>query len=151
MTAPIDIFLNRLAAPSGATAAGPRRIPITSGARPAAFSSPIRRAVIDASMHMIVVRHPNGAYVPERNVFDLDLESTIKDIMEGQVEDVEHVFAFNPAEHTCSDVTEDIAIEIASRVAGESIHRFLFDFIETHAGADYARGLRVREDVFAGE
>jgi hypothetical protein len=72
--------------------------------------------------------------------------------MAGQVEDVERVIAFNPAEAWSRDATEDIAIEIARRIgratACEPIARALRDFIETHAGADYARGLAVEDRTF---
>ena len=107
----------------------------------------------DATLHMIIARHRAGAFSAERDVDDLGLETTIADIMAGQIADVERVIAFNPAEAWSRDATEDIAIEIARRIgrarAGEPIAPALRDFIETHAGADYARGLAVDERTFS--
>jgi hypothetical protein len=101
---------------------------------------------------MIIARHRAGAFAAERDVDDLGLESTIADIMAGQVADVERVIAFNPAEAWSRDATEDIAIEIARRIGRakscEPIAPALRDFIETHAGLDFARGLAVDERTF---
>ena len=102
----------------------------------------------DATLHMIIARHRRGAYAAERDVGDLSLEATIADIISGQVEDVERVIAFNPAECWSRDATEDIAIEIANRVGRESVRAAVRDFIETHAGLDYARGLELAERTF---
>ena len=106
----------------------------------------------DATLHMIIARHRAGAFSAERDVDDLGLETTIADIMAGQIADVERVIAFNPAEAWSRDATEDIAIEIARRIgrakAGEPIAPALRDFIETHAGADFAHGLTVEERTF---
>jgi hypothetical protein len=103
---------------------------------------------LDATLHMIIARNGRAAFAAERNVSDLGLESTIADIMAGQVEDVERVIAFNPAEAWSRDATEDIAIEIANRIGHDPIAPALRDFIETHAGLDYTRGLRVTERAF---
>src|ERR1700721_2861936 len=120
---------------------------------PAANGRP-RSGPLDATLHMIIARHRNGAFAAERNASDLDLESTIADIMTGQIENVERVIAFNPAEAWSREVTEDIAIEIANRIGrdrgmnGAPIQPALRDFIEEHAGLDYARGLAVAEREF---
>jgi hypothetical protein len=86
----------------------------------------------------------------ERAAEDMTRAATIRDIKAGQVEDVVAVVAFNPVEHVADDVTEDIAIAIAGSFdPGEPIPAALRDFIETHAGLDYARGLRVADRSFA--
>ena len=100
-------------------------------------------------LHMIIARHRNGAFAAERDVGDLSRESTIADIVAGQVEDVERVIAFNPAEPWSRDATEDIAIEIAHRTARDPIQPALRDFIETNAGPDFARGLAVTKRAFS--
>ena len=70
--------------------------------------------------------------------------------MAGQVEGVEKVFCFNPAEHIADDVTEEIAVEIANRLDPASpIRPELRDFIESNASLDYARGLAVEDRSFA--
>ena len=78
-----------------------------------------------------------------------DRATTIRDIATGQVEGVVRVFAFNPVEHTADDVTEEIAIAIANGAGTEPITVALRDFIETHAGLDYARGLAIADRSFA--
>jgi hypothetical protein len=107
----------------------------------------------DATLHMIIARHRTGAFAAERAVDDLGRESTIADIMAGQVEDVERVIAFNPAEAWSHDATEDIAIEIARRLgrakAPGPVAPALRDFIATHAGEEFARGLAVIERAFS--
>ena len=103
----------------------------------------------DTTLHMIIARHRRGAYAAERDVGDLGREATIADIMNGQVEDVERVLAFNPAECWSRDATEDIAIEIANRIGNGPIRAAVRDFIEAHAGLEYTRGLLVAEPTFS--
>ena len=98
----------------------------------------------------ILCRHKRVAYFAERSLEDAcSRDTTVRDILRGQVEGVERVYAFNPAEHTCDDVTEAIAIEIANSLdAGEPISPELYAFIEEHAPA-HARGLRAYDKTFA--
>ncbi len=104
----------------------------------------------DVAHYAILCAHAGIAYFAERRLEDAaSREATIADIMAGQVAGVEKVFAFNPAEHTADDVTEEIAIEIANRCGANPIAPALYDFIETHAGLELARGLRVCERSFA--
>jgi hypothetical protein len=58
---------------------------------------------------------------------------------------------YDSDEHTADDITEDIAIAIANRAGneGDPIRPELRDFIESHAGLAYARGLRVLDPTFA--
>ena len=108
---------------------------------------------LDATLHMIIARHRRGAYAAERDVAALDRETTIADIMAGEVADVERVIALNPAEAWAREVTEDIAIEIAQRIGRRQaplpIDPALRDFIERHAGLEFARGLAVAEPAFS--
>jgi hypothetical protein len=110
---------------------------------------------LDQPLHAILCRVPArgggaGWYAVERAAEDMTRAATIRDIKAGQVEDVVAVVAFNPVEHVADDVTEDIAIAIADSLdPGEPISAELRDFIETHAGLDYARGLRVADRSFA--
>jgi len=69
--------------------------------------------------------------------------------MSGQVEDVERIIAFNPAECWSRDATEDVAIEIGNRLGPGPIRASVRDFIETHAGLGYTRGLAVEERTFS--
>ena len=105
----------------------------------------------DCAHYAILCRDLGVSWFAERRLEDAcSRETTVDDIRHGQVEHVAKVFAWNPAEHTCDDVTEAIAIEIANGLdAGEPISPELRDFIETHAGLGYARGLRVYDRSFA--
>jgi hypothetical protein len=110
---------------------------------------------LDQPLHAILCRvkargRAVGWYAVERAAEDMTRAATIRDIKAGQVEDVVAVIAFNPIEHVADDVTEDIAIAIAGSLdPGEPISAELRDFIETYAGLDYARGLRVADRSFA--
>jgi hypothetical protein len=103
----------------------------------------------DTTLHMIIARNGKVAYAAERVVDDLGLEATIADIMSGQVDDIERVIAFNPAECWSRDATEDIAMEIANRIGQTPIRPALRDFIEMHAGLDYTLGFAVAERTFS--
>jgi len=106
---------------------------------------------LDVTHYTILCVHRGAGYFAERTLEDsCSRESAIADIMAGQVEGVAKIFAFNPAEHIADDVTEEIAIEIANRLDPACpIRADLVDFIETHAGLDYARGLVVEDRTFA--
>ncbi len=63
---------------------------------------------------------------------------------------IDKVDCYDTDEHVADDVSEDIAIEIANGVdAWDSITPQVRSFVETHAGLDYARGLRVDDPTFA--
>jgi hypothetical protein len=104
----------------------------------------------DVTHYAILCDHRGVAYFAERTLADAaSRETTITDIMAGQVAGVEKIFAFNPAEHIADDVTEEIALEIANRCGAEPISPALHTFIEAHAGPALARGLSVAERTFA--
>jgi hypothetical protein len=104
----------------------------------------------DLAHDAILVQHDGVRYFAERDLADAcDRATTIRDIATGQVEGVVRVYAFNPVEHTADDVTEEIAIAIANAAGSEPITAGLRDFIEEHAGLDYARGLAVADRAFA--
>lgn len=104
----------------------------------------------DVIHYAILCAHQGIAYFAERTLSDAaSRESTIADIMAGQVAGVEKIFAFNCAEHIADDVTEEIAVEIANRCGPEPIAPALYEFIEIHAGAALARGLAIADRTFA--
>ena len=108
------------------------------------------RHTADVAHYAILCAHRGIAYFAERTLADAaSRETTIADIMAGQVAGVEKVFAFNPAEHIADDVTEEIAVEIANRCGPEPISPALHAFIELHAGPALARGLAVADRTFA--
>jgi hypothetical protein len=106
---------------------------------------------LDVTHYTILCVHRGAGYFAERPLdSSASREAAIADIMAGQVEGVEKVFCFNPAEHIADDVTEEIAVEIANRLDPASpVRPELLDFIEANAGHDYARRLRVEDRTFA--
>ena len=84
-----------------------------------------------------------GAVWLERNVNELDRETLIRDLIDGQIEDPLQVIEVDLADGTSRDVSEDIARAIADRVQRDEISRSLHSFIWDNAGASLARELRV--------
>lgn len=108
-------------------------------------------AAPDVTHYTVLCLNKGIGYFAERSLEDsCSLDQTIADIVTGQFEAVAKVFAFNPVEHTCDDVTEELAVEIAGRCdAGEPISPELYAFIETNAGLEHVRGLRILDRTFA--
>jgi hypothetical protein len=106
---------------------------------------------LDVTHYAILCVHKGLGFFAERPLeASASREAAIADILAGEVEGVEKVFCFNAAEHLADDVTEEIAIEIASRLdPAFPIRPALRDFIEANAGLDYARGLAVDDHSFA--
>lgn len=65
----------------------------------------------DSMRYLVVVAHPRGDYLPERDLADLDRATTVRHIRERQWNDVITVIEFNVAEGICCDRTEDILNE----------------------------------------
>ncbi len=105
----------------------------------------------DVTHYAFLCAHDGLGYFAERTLeASASREAAIADIMAGQVEGVENVFCFNPAEHIADDVTEEIAIEIASRLdPAAPLRPELRDFIEANAGLAYTHGLAVDDRSFA--
>ena len=84
-------------------------------ARTTAPRPSLPRSLAPAGDHYLVIaRHRAGNYAPEREETDLvSREQTIRDIYEGQIEEVASVFAFNPGRGTCRDATAEIARDVA--------------------------------------
>ena len=66
-------------------------------------------------LYLVVSGHRRGDYIAERDVSDLDHDSTVRDIRGGQLGEVVHIIEFCIAEKIVTDVTEDIL-----REAGEA-------------------------------
>ena len=64
--------------------------------------------------YVVIAAHRSGNYAPERDEADLvSRDKTVRDIYEGQIENIAKVFVFNPACGTSSDVTVEIARDVA--------------------------------------
>lgn len=94
----------------------------------------------DHMAYITIISHPDGPYVPERDVADMDRKSTVEDIACGELEDVLQVIECNPVEGTCRDVTEDIAWEVSAiwSANGEPLSDWQQDFIEQTIGLEAA-------------
>ena len=108
----------------------------------------------DATIHVVLCDHGRtiGQVFAERDPADCDADSTVHDILSGQIEGVVAVYAFNPTERWSQDVSEDIAREIAACACDEQrpISSGLRDFIEQQAGLQATRGLRVDDGTLYG-
>jgi hypothetical protein len=105
-------------------------------------------------IHFIALcAHQGLGYFPERSLEDsCSKETLIEHILSGELHRPMKIFSFNVIEGWSRDVTEDIAREVAGRLdVNDMIPETLIDFIETHAGLEYARGLRVSDATFAAE
>jgi hypothetical protein len=106
-----------------------------------------------APLYFVLADHGSAgtAYV-ERDPNDMDRETTILDLIGGQIDAPLQVFE-GEVGGLFRDVTEDLAREIAGRVQREPIRQALIDFIGDNAGWQLARELRVidRGHVIAAE
>ena len=95
----------------------------------------------DHMAYIVLVAHRSGEYLPEQNVSSLDRATVVKDIADGQYEDLIQVIELNPVEGTCRDVTEDIAWEVSAiwSANGEPLSDWQQDFIEQTIGLEAAR------------
>lgn len=77
---------------------------------------------------------------PDRN----SRNQVVRDIAGGEHCDVLRVIAADPDEHTCDDITEDIAREVYDLVSdnGEGVPKYLEDFLEREVGIPAVNALR---------
>ncbi len=81
-----------------------------------------------------------GSAWVERDANETDRETTITDLLRAQIDRPLEVWC---ADDGCwTDVSEDIAREIAGRSQRDPLPQPLIDFIHDHAGAALARELR---------
>lgn len=97
-------------------------------------------AIKDQMIYLVIGTDKDGAYLPEQRISDLDRATVIKDIADGQYEDLIQVIECNPVEGICRDVTEDIAWEVSAiwSANGEQLSDWQQDFIEQIIGLDAA-------------
>lgn len=75
----------------------------------------------------------------ERDPNRMDRETTIRDLIAGQIDRPLRVLEVIPDENSSNDVSEDIARDIAGRVQRDPISDALIGFIWDHAGSALAR------------
>jgi hypothetical protein len=85
-----------------------------------------------------------GAAWVERSVNETDRATTIRDLIDMQIENPLQIIEVDVKDGTSRDVTEDVAREIAdwSGAKCEPLHQSLIDFIHDHAGSQLARELQ---------
>jgi hypothetical protein len=83
---------------------------------------------LDRMIYIVILDHRSGAFLPERNLADLDRKTTVQDIATGQIEDVIAVHEYNPIERTSRDVTDDIMREAAELILEKHCYRDLNDW-----------------------
>jgi hypothetical protein len=62
---------------------------------------------LDRDMHLVVVGHKNGPYIPETDIARTSIKIVTEDLRCGQYDDVLAVIQVNPVEHTARDCTHD--------------------------------------------
>ncbi|TYC55687.1 hypothetical protein FMN50_11625 [Rhodobacterales bacterium] len=63
---------------------------------------------LDVSFFSVVCDLGSCLYVPETELDNMSFRQIVKDIRDGQLENVRAVLEYNPAEGWCSDVTDEI-------------------------------------------
>ncbi len=63
---------------------------------------------LDRTFYSVICHLRGDAYARETDLVDMDFDQIVKDIIDGQIEEILAVFAFNPAEGWANDVTEDV-------------------------------------------
>src|SRR6266568_5512535 len=107
---------------------------------------PMSTTVPDTTINVVLADFgPFGRAYVERRDDKSDLESTVGDILSGDIERPLAVYALNPAEGWSRDVSAHVAREIARRAieGGERIPAGARDFIENAASIVAAAGLEI--------
>jgi len=63
---------------------------------------------LDMSFFSVICDLGNCFYIPETDLADMNLARIIEDLQAGQLERVQAVLEFNPAEGWCNDVTDTV-------------------------------------------
>jgi hypothetical protein len=87
----------------------------------------------DRMRYLVICAHRYGDYIPERAVSDLDRETTLRDIRNGQFGEIAHVIEFCIAEKIICDVTDEFLGEVGREppLTGQD----LIDWIHDHERA----------------
>lgn len=63
---------------------------------------------LDMSFYSVICELGNCFYTPETDLTDMNLDKIIGDLQAGQLEKVQVVLEFNPAEGWCNDITSAV-------------------------------------------
>lgn len=62
-----------------------------------------------APFHIAILKHPGGDYIGETTISQATFADMVRDVREGQIEDVVKIYAIDPAAGTVKDVTLAVA------------------------------------------
>ena len=100
----------------------------------------------DQTVYLVINNFGNlGTAFAESDVGEADLETVIGDLMSGQYSDPVRVVAFNTAEHSSEDASEDVGREILRRLdlAGDALPSSIAAFVDSHLGPDRQLTMRL--------
>ena len=100
----------------------------------------------DQTVYLVINIFGNlGTAFPETDVSEADLETVISDLMSGQYSDPVRVVAFNTAEHSSEDASEDVGRKILRRLdlAGQELPPSIAAFVDRHLGPGRQLTLRL--------
>ena len=100
---------------------------------------------VDETVYLVLDRYGRERIWRETDAERTDLESVIRDLMDGQYNDPVRVVAFNTAEHTADDVSEDVAREIWRRadLAYDDLTSSIEEFVTRYVGLERQLTLRL--------
>lgn len=90
------------------------------------------------SLYIPVIAHKSGGYIAERDLSACTREQIIRDIYDGQIENVTQIWCIDTERGWVGDVIADIAIDIGNLTLTDCLEPFpaLVEWLDKH-GADY--------------
>lgn len=95
---------------------------------------------LDRLLYLVICSDDGEHYVAERELSEMDSRNTLASIAAGEWTNLAHVIVFNPAEHICTDVTEEFARSVMNLWAdnAEPLTAWQRDFVEQHVSIQAA-------------
>lgn len=104
----------------------------------------IIRSPNSAPLYFVLADHGSqGTAWAERDPNDMDRETTILDLIGGQIDAPLRVIEVDIADGFSKDVSEEIAQAIAERVAGQTVRHDLLNFLHDNCDAVFTNQLKV--------
>ncbi len=77
-----------------------------------------------------------GDYFPDTPAAAMTEDQVVKDIASGEIENIVAVFRFNPVEHTCDDISEDVAWKVLATHLDDyaAPQSWIMSFVEDNLG-----------------
>ena len=92
-------------------------------------------------LYIVFERHISGDYTADQRTSEMDRATVVKEIAQGQYEDIVRVLEIDPANGTCRDATKDIAIDVCEIWSdrGGELFDWERDFLEEWVSFEAAR------------